>query len=76
MSAKTMYDSGLHAFKCFKNGSGMSPCWHEDMGPFNPDMTADEANKRSDHVGKITIEGQNLFKCGWRDAQDRHKTTP
>lgn len=39
------------------------------LGEFNPDMEAEEANKRLDHIGKITIAGQEEFKRGWNSAK-------
>ena len=43
------------------------------LGPFNPEMSAEEANKRLDHVGKITTEGQEAFIRGWEKARKTYK---
>lgn len=68
-----MVDSGFHCFNAWAkqtvapNGTIFYNLW---LGEFNPKMTADEANARLDHVGKISEKGQQEFKRGWDKARD------
>jgi hypothetical protein len=67
-----MHDSGHHMFMAWAKQQVMpnGQVWHNRwLGEFNPEMTADEANQRLDHVGKLTTSGQTLFKRGWSKAQ-------
>lgn len=67
-----MHDSGRNAFRSWAaqerapNGKVFYNRW---LGPFNPDMPAREANKRLDHVGKLSEHGQMAFQRGWSQEQ-------
>lgn len=47
----------------------MPRVWFEDMGPFDSEMQGEEANRRSDHVDKLTEKAQRDFIRGWNDAR-------
>lgn len=65
-----MVDSGYHKFKAWsQQDQAAAAFYNQFLGEFDAYMTADEANKRSDHVGKIKESGQQEFKRGWEKAQ-------
>jgi len=70
-----MFDSGVHSFESWAKQKP-TPCgeifYNRYLGPFNPNMTAEEANRRLNHVGKITQEGQRGFMRGWNTAKQRY----
>lgn len=67
-----LVDSGVYTFNTWAkqepapNGVIFYNRW---LGEFNPNMDAGEANARLDHVGKITLQGQEEFMRGWKKAQ-------
>ncbi|MCC5904065.1 MAG: hypothetical protein JJT87_19310 [Halomonas sp.] len=67
-----MVDCGYYTFSAWAR-QNKPPCGvvfeNRTLGKFDPIMTADEANIRSDHIGKITEKGQQEFKRGWKKAQ-------
>lgn len=72
MTMADMHDSGYYQFNSWAKQEIMPNgriFWNRWLGEFNPHMSADEANRRSDHVGKLTHSGQEAFKRGWSKAQ-------
>lgn len=71
-----MVDSGFYCFTAW-SGQNVAPngtiFYNRWLGEFNPEMTADEANTRLDHVGKVTEKGQQEFKRGWDKAREEYK---
>ncbi len=73
-----MHDCGVYTFKMWAyNGRDR---W---LGEFNPDMSAEEANRIEEGGGKIdqngklvsrlTQSGQDAFTRGWKRAQEEYK---
>lgn len=71
-----MFDSGSYSFNAWSrqivnpDGTIFFNRW---LGEFNPEMTGEEANKRFDHVGKMTLSGQAAFIRGWDSARLKYE---
>ena len=69
---KTMFDAGVNCFTAWSKQKPMPNgivFYNQFLGEFDPNMSADEANRRLDHVGKLTEEAQEEFKRGWEAAR-------
>lgn len=64
-----MVDCGRSSFECWAKGSASKVRW---LGEFDPSMTAGEAAKRLDLVGKITASGLAGFMRGWDGARAQY----
>ena len=57
-----MFQSGASAFVAYKNGAS----WiRKAIGDFDASVDGEQANKRLDHVGKLTLSAQKDFIQGW-----------
>lgn len=71
-----MVDAGQYCFDAWSR-QNVAPSgevfFNRWLGAFDPEMTGEEANRRLDHVGKITEHGQRQFIRGWETAQSRYR---
>ena len=66
-----MFDSGRYAFSAWSK-AGSRAFWERWLGPFDPSMTAVEANDKL-HEDRITKEAQAAFMRGWVSAQHEYE---
>jgi hypothetical protein len=67
-----MVDCGRVTFEQWAGGSAYSVRW---LGEFNPDMAAEDALEKMD-MRKLTIDAQQRFMRGWKQAQSDHVRCP